>query len=331
MHSLPLKAIVRFACDARDARDARDAHDARGVSRPAEPRAAWRRWAALALVAGVAGCGAIIETVGGMGRWGWEPSPHVTRIDTGFTSGGRHIAVERFAPDAGGLLHLARRRHHPAILVLHSSAGVLGRSGATVRTWADAFAEQGYVAYVIHYFDRTGDARTDDAYENRTYPEWTATLRDAVTFVRGDAAVDSSRIDAFGVSLGGFLALALGDEDARVRRLVVLSGGLFPALAPALRRMPPTLLLHGAVDDVVPVEEAWRVDTVLSRLGAPHALVVIPGGDHSLDDALVPDAMRRAMEFLQAAHPEDGLRRASAPLRADRTAARLNRVVKPEG
>jgi len=268
--------------------------------------------ATIALLAGVAGCATIIETVGGMGRWGWEPSPHVARRDTSFVSGGRRIAVERFAPVASGLLHLARRRHHPAILVLHSSAGVLGRSGATVRTWADAFAEQGYVAYVVHYFDRTGDVRTDDAYEDRTYPAWTDALRDAVSFVQHDAAVDSTRIDAFGVSLGGFMALALGDEDRRVRRLVVLSGGFFPALAPAVHHMPPTLLLHGDADDVVPVQEAWRVDTALTRLGVPHALVVFPGGDHSLDDSLAPEAMRRAMEFLQAPRPIAGLQRASA-------------------
>lgn len=260
----------------------------------------------------VTACSTIVETVGGMGRWGWQPSPHVVRTDTSFVSGGRRIEVERFVPAASGLLHFAHRRHHPAILVLHSSAGVLGRSGARVRTWADAFAEQGYAAYVVHYFDRTGDARTDDAYEDVTYPKWTETLRDAVTFARNDADVDSTRVDVFGVSLGGYMALALGNDDRRIRRMVVLSGGFFPALAPAVRQLPPTLLLHGADDDVVPVQEAWRVDSALARLRTPHALVVYPGADHTLDEERAPDAIARALEFLEARRVGAGLRRASA-------------------
>ncbi|MEP7384379.1 MAG: dienelactone hydrolase family protein, partial [Gemmatimonadota bacterium] len=123
-------------------------------------------------------------------------------------SDGHRIAVERFAPASVGPMG-SRGRHsrHPAILVLHASGGMLARGGATVRAWADEFAEHGYVAFVVHYFDRTDDVRTDDEYEDATFPEWTSTLRDAVTFARSDGHVDPTRVDAFGVSLGGFMAL----------------------------------------------------------------------------------------------------------------------------
>jgi dienelactone hydrolase len=278
-------------------------------------RESWPRWRLLGIgvLLFAVGCGAVINTLGGMGRWGWKPSPKVARHDTSFVSGGRRILVERFSPAATGLAHLGiRTRHHPAVLVLHSSAGMLGRGGANVRGWADAFAERGFVAYVVHYFDRTGDVRTDDAREDSVFPQWTATLRDAVTFARADAEVDPLRVDAFGISLGGYMALALGAHDQRVSRLVILSGGFFEALAPEVRRLPPTLLLHGDADDVVPVERARRVDSTLTRLRVPHALVVYPGGSHGLDDELEPDAIKRSLLFLDAPHATDGVARALA-------------------
>lgn len=261
----------------------------------------------------VVGCGAVIERIGSMGRWGWEPSSRVSRLDTAFTSGGHRIEVERFSPLAAASMgERGSHARHPAILVLHASGGLLARGGATVRSWADAFAEHGYVAYVVHYFDRTDDVRTDDAHEDATFPMWTATLRDAVTFARSDRHVDSTRVDAFGVSLGGFMALALGAEDRRVSRLVVLSGGFFNALAPDVHHLPPTLLMHGDSDDVVPIAEARRVDSTLTRLGVPHALVVYPGASHTLDDSLEPDAVRRSMRFLDARSPAEGVTRALA-------------------
>lgn len=268
---------------------------------------------ALLLLLPVVGCGAVIERIGSVGRWGWEPSSLVSRLDTAFISGGELIEVERFAPrGAASMGEQGSRTRHPAILVLHASGGLLARGGATVRQWADAFAEHGYVAFVVHYFDRTGDVRTDDAYEDATFPLWTAALRDAVTFARSDRHVDSTRVDAFGVSLGGFMALALGADDPRVSRLVVLSGGFFDALAPQVHRLPPTLLIHGDSDDVVPLAEARRVDRTLSRLGVPHALVVYPGASHTLDDSLVSDAERRALRFLDARSAREGVTRALA-------------------
>lgn len=212
-----------------------------------------------------------------------------------------------------GLAHLGlHTRRRPAVLVLHSSAGMLGRSGANVRGWADAFAERGFVAYVVHYFDRTGDVRTDDAREDSIFPEWTSTLSDALSFVRRDAEVDSVRVDAFGISLGGYMALALGAADRRVSRLVILSGGFFDALVPQVRRLPPTLLLHGDADDIVPIARAQQVDSTLAHLRVPHALVVYPGGSHGLDDDLEADAMKRTLLFLDAPRASDGVTRALA-------------------
>ena len=202
----------------------------------------------------------------------WTPDPRVAHADTAFMSGGVRIAVERMAPLRSG--------RHPLVLVLHGSDGPDGNGGQYVRGYADQLALNGYVAYVVHYFDRTGTTRSDDALEDREFPIWTETLRDAITFAQHDSSVDARRVGAFGFSLGGYMSLALGASDPRVGSLVVLGGGFFKALAPRVTHLPPTLLLHGGDDTVVPLHEAEKVAEALARLHVAHQLVVFPGAGH---------------------------------------------------
>ena len=239
------------------------------------------------------GCARFVTTVEDVGSWGWHPDRSVVHTDTSFLSEGRRITLERFAP------HDAHAGH-PAVLVLHTSAGPRGPSGAMIRRWADALAHRGYVAFVVHYFDRTGDTRTDDAQEDAAFPAWSAALSDAVTFVEHDPLVHGARVSALGVSLGGYMALALGAADRRVDRLVVLSGGLFNALAP--RHLPPTLLVHGANDGIVPVKEARHVYDVMVRLHVPSELVVYRDAGHGFDPVDRPEVLAQAVAFLDAAH-----------------------------
>jgi len=241
------------------------------------------------------GCARFVTTVEDVGSWGWHPDRSVVHTDTSFLSDGRRITLERFAP------HDAHAGH-PAVLVLHTSAGPRGPSGAMIRRWADALAHRGYVAFVVHYFDRTGDTRTDDAQEDAAFPVWSAALSDAVTFVEHDPVVHGARVNALGVSLGGYMALALGASDKRVSRLVVLSGGLFNALADSVHRLPPTLLVHGAEDAIVPVAEARRAYDVMTRLHVPGELVVYKDAGHGFDPVERPEVLAQAVAFLDAAH-----------------------------
>jgi carboxymethylenebutenolidase len=240
----------------------------------------------------------LLLLLGGVGAVGcvgpfarWTPDPQVAHSDTEYVSAGRRIGVLRMAPTTPG--------RHPVVLVLHPSDGIHGRGGVYVREFADRLARAGYVAYVVHYFDRTGAKHTNDATEDRDFNLWTDALRDGVTFAQHDSAVDPERIGAFGLSLGGYMALALGAADRRVKSVVSMSGGFFDALANRVRRMPPTLLLHGTRDNVVPVSAAYRVDTTLTRLRVEHSLEIYEGQGHGLSGSAGADAEARALKFLE--------------------------------
>jgi Dipeptidyl aminopeptidases/acylaminoacyl-peptidases len=216
-------------------------------------------------------------------------NPNLAHQAKWFYSGGERIAVDVTA--------LPQRGRRPAILLLAPSDGTEGSGGAYLAQFADDFATHGYVAYIVHYFDRTGTIRSDDALEDRLYPEWTETLRDALVFIQHDSLANPRRIGVFGYSLGGYMALSLGATDPRPKALVVLSGGFFNSLAPTIKSMPPTLLLHGADDTTVPVREALRVQSTLARLRIPHELVVYPGQGHRLTPDRDADAAARAIRY----------------------------------
>jgi acetyl esterase/lipase len=64
---------------------------------------------------------------------------------------------------------------------------------------------------------------------------------------------------------------------------------------------PPVLLLHGAVDDMVPPAQSIRLAGALTAAGATVELELVPGATHFWNGAEdVPAIVRRSVEFLRA-------------------------------
>ena len=95
-------------------------------------------------------------------------------------------------------------------------------------------------------------------------------------------AVDAARMALVGVSLGAFLSLALGTEaELPIQAIVDISGGLIaPWDARATAAFPPTLILHGTDDPVVPATNAHALDALLTQLGVAHELHLFPHEGH---------------------------------------------------
>lgn len=202
----------------------------------------------------------------------------------GFSSGGAPIRVERFGP--------ADRTRRPAVLLLHGADG----PGERYRAAAGQVAAGGYAVFLVHYLDRTGERRASYGTIHQNLPAWSATVRDAVSYVAGQPGVDPGRIGLFGVSLGGGLALATAAQDGRIRAVVDYFG-FVPQSLGAGSRLPPTLVLHGEQDRIVPVANAYAIQTLLRARGVPHEVMIYPGEGHGFGAAAQADAAQRINAF----------------------------------
>ncbi len=89
----------------------------------------------------------------------------------------------------------------------------------------------------------------------------------------------------WGFRLGAFLSLTLATDAAmKIRAVVELSGGLPEQFAAgATSDFPPTLIVHGAEDNVVPVASAHALDALLTRLNVVHQTLILPRQGHWFD------------------------------------------------
>jgi dienelactone hydrolase len=189
-----------------------------------------------------------------------------------FQSGTVAIDMEQHEPATSG--------RHPGLLLLHGSGG----AGAYwMKSFAPTLTRFGVAAYAPHYLQKTGSQRAtpEMILDGKHFPSWLGAIRDAVSYVAARPAIDARRIGVLGVSLGGYLAMALAMEDRRLRAVVELSGGLPPGwedrVSPA---MPPVLILHGANDSVVPVSEAYKLQKLLQQRQVPCEMEIFPGEGH---------------------------------------------------
>jgi carboxymethylenebutenolidase len=195
--------------------------------------------------------------------------------------GGKDIRLDVYESGGG--------KPAPAIVLLHGSGGNVG-------FWTDRLAPHvkaaGVSLFAPHYFDRTGIQRADHATitDGVHVPLWIDTLRATLDMLAARPGVDPKRIALVGVSLGAFLSLGFAAEcsasqhaltPCHVRCIVDVSGGLVePFRAQATPSFPPTLILHGAADRIVPVSHARDLDARLTELGVDHTLHILPGEDH---------------------------------------------------
>lgn len=218
-----------------------------------------------------------------------KPVARIEKQRASFVSGGRRITVETFAP--------VGVKRVPAVLVLHSSAGTLVGKGEMER-FSRALAAQGQVAFLVHYFDRTGTTFANDNEIKRFTAAWLETVRASVDFAAAHPRVRSDSIGLFGYSLGAYLAVAEASFDPRIDAVAEIAGGIFAGFEGRMRRMPPTLILHGTADERVRLSEAYEVRRAGRHFGSAVEIKLYPGEGHRLSRAASADASRRALQFL---------------------------------
>jgi len=225
-----------------------------------------------------------------------EPCPRVDieYQQRSFVSGGKTIGVEQFQPAASG--------RFPIIVMIHGSGGLLTRRDAAFPK-NDNFGEirlacRGYVAVLVHYFDRSGIlSTTDEHYMEAESDKWLETLRAAVDYASLLPKGDTARIGLFGESLGGYLALALAMQDTRIRAVVEYGGGIRQREGEDPKKLPPVMILHGDADKIVPPSEAARLAAILEQNGSAYQTRIFPGFNHYPSRAALAEVQEEAIRF----------------------------------
>jgi len=108
----------------------------------------------------------------------------------------------------------------------------------------------------------------------------------------------SAELALVGFSQGTMMSLFVGLRRAEpVAGIVGFSGRLLAPelLASELRSSPPTLVVHGTEDPVVPYSSMAAAETALKTAGVPVETVTSVGIGHSIDD----QGLRRGGQFLK--------------------------------
>jgi len=221
--------------------------------------------------------------------------PPVERSADTFSSGGKTIRIDRFLP-AGG-------KRVPSVIALHGSTGM---EQSFSDQPARMLAAQGYAVFLLHYFDRTGTTDQPSPKQmHDLFPDWMATIADAITYTGDLLAVEKDCTALVGFSLGAYLALALGATDPRVKAVVDFCGGMPEELLATNPKLPPTLIFHGEDDRSVPIAEAHKIRHLAGRTGSICECKFYPGESHYLSTLTMIDAAQRVPVFLRK-HLVDG-------------------------
>ena len=217
-------------------------------------------------------------------------------------------------------------RPGPAVIILHGARGI-GRNPIYGRL-AEELVERGQSAFILQYTSardvevaaaRPGKAQAKPvkaatkaaptkaaALRGKSQPqsrkvgadEQTEAIDTAIAAVQALSYVNHERIGLFGLSLGAFHALAIASRDERIGAVVDMFGGMPRPVHPSVERMPPTLVLHGDRDAVVPVRRAHELSTLLKSIGAVHEVKIYKGQGHSFTGAADLDSVARTVSFL---------------------------------
>ena len=122
-------------------------------------------------------------------------------FQTTFESGGKTIRIDCFVPDGDG--------RFPAIISLHGSGG----NYAGISEPASLLANRGYGVYVLHYFDRTGTAKSNMFDNKPTETQYYYTDGDSTgASLNGDGNYQVTFAPGQDPPVNGFWSLTLYNE-----------------------------------------------------------------------------------------------------------------------
>ena len=189
--------------------------------------------------------------------------------------------------------------------MLHGAA-IRGTSDDRFHQMCTMLADHGYYAEFLEYYDAADN--TDSTADAEIFNAWLGAIHAGIEALGKNPAVDPKRIAVMGFSQGAYLATASGASfPDQVAAVVEYYGGLIPPLRDRAKLMPPTLILHGARDTIIPLSEATDLDKLLTAAGRPHQMHIYPISGHGFNfrsdggrynQVVAEDAWNRSLRFL---------------------------------
>jgi carboxymethylenebutenolidase len=226
-------------------------------------------------------------------RAGWIPGQ--------FISDGKPVHEYHCVPKGAGA--------HPAVVLLHGAGHHKDEGSPAFEKMCAELAGLGYYTEFIEYYSQTDAVGPEQPALLRQYfPIWLAEIHSGLDALDKNPAVDPHRVALMGFSLGAFLSLSTGAADPnQVAAIVEYYGGLPKMLEGGANTMPPTLILHGDKDVVVPVAMAHTLDELLTKDKRPHEMKIYEGANHGFnfpelamwyDAPAAQDSWNRTVKFL---------------------------------
>lgn len=192
----------------------------------------------------------------------------------------------------------------PAVLIVHDW---MGPSSFTQKK-ADQIANMGYVAFTADIYGkgiRPKDGKEAGAlagkYKNDR-PELRRRVRAAYDVVKTLKEVDPKKIVVIGYCFGGTTALELGRSGVDLAGIVSFHGGLEnPTPDNAKNIKGKTLILHGAIDPFVKMDEVAAFQREMNAAGVDYQFISYSGAVHAFTLPSAGDDVSKGAAYNAAA------------------------------
>ena len=212
-----------------------------------------------------------------------------------------------------GNLHLPTSENPPCIIALHGLES--SKDDGKWPILASRFCEAGFACLRFSFRGcGEGTEKSEGDFEDTSLTDRIKDYEAALRFLGGTGKVDVGRLGIMGSSFGGMVAIAA--QNKKIKAMVTLATPytlprpikpplkieegyyVLPSgrrlkekffadlqkydLLHAIKDAPPTLIIHGSKDELVPVEHAYRL---YENAKQPKELEIIEGANHTFSQA----------------------------------------------
>lgn len=178
---------------------------------------------------------------------------------------GQELALDAYVQKRGD--------NRPAVIVIHGGGFTSGSRVSFIGQFLEILTSAGYNWFAIDY-RKNGVSNYKDSLDD---------LRAALAFVRCHAKefrIDPERIALLGEDTGATLAALLAAEKPAGVKANVMIGGVYEHLKAVIPGIPATLIVHGAADQEVPLEQPRRYFEMLGGADVKRDFIVMAEAIH---------------------------------------------------